>query len=149
MLDAFGLQKYLEFISAESCQLLLNEHKPHIVIGYESLLDNSYLSAEKFPSFAVIRKDRCDGSGGVFLAFDSNLPIVEMPELDADAEMIWARFHGKGSKPVTAVYICSLYRIPNSNTGTILQLQQSLQKLNNSQATIILAGDFNIPGKMA
>jgi len=38
----------------------------------------------------VIRKDRCDGSGGVFLAFDNNLPIVEMPELDADAEMIWA-----------------------------------------------------------
>jgi len=69
--------------------LLLNEHKPYIVIGCESHLDNSYLSAEIFPSlFAVIRKDRCDGSGGVFLAFGNSLPIVEIPKLDADAEMI-------------------------------------------------------------
>ena len=102
------------------------------------------ISAEIFSSFAVIRKDRCDGGDGVFLAFDNSLLIVEMPELDADAEIIWARFHGKGSKPV---YICSFYRALNYNTDPILQLQQSLRRLNNSQATIILAGDFNIPGE--
>jgi len=121
--------------------LLLNEHKPHIVIGCESHLDNSYLSTEIFSS--SFAKDRCNGGGGVFLAFDNILPIVEMPELDADVEVIWARFQGKGSKPV---YICSFYRAPNSNTDPILKLQQSLQRLNNSQATIILAGDFNVPG---
>jgi len=88
------------------------------VIGCESHLESSYLTAEIFSSsFVVIRKDRCDGSGGVFLAFDNNLPTVEMPELDADAEMIWAGFHGKGSKPV---YICSFYRAPNSNTDLSL-----------------------------
>ena len=92
----------------------------------------------------MIRKVRCDGGGGVFLTFDNNL--VEMPKLDADAEMIWARFHGKGSKPV---YICSFYRAPNSNSDPSFMITyNSLYRLrlNNSQATIILAGDFNIPG---
>ena len=41
----------------------------------------------------------------VFLAFENSLPIVEMPELDADAEMIWPRFHGKGSKPVHIFFL--------------------------------------------
>jgi len=80
----------------------------------------------------------------VFLAFDNNLPIVEMPELDADAERIWARFHGKGSKPV---YICSYYRAPNSNPNPILKLQQSLERLN--QATIVISTFLGFPGKMA
>jgi len=33
----------------------------------------------------------------MFMVFDNNLPVAQMPELDADAEMIWTRFQCKGS----------------------------------------------------
>jgi len=38
---------------------LINEHKPNIICGCESHLDESYLSAEIFPKdYNVFRKDR-------------------------------------------------------------------------------------------
>ena len=48
---------------------MVDEHKPDIIIGCETHLDETYTSSEVFPqSYSIIRKDRCCGGGGVFLA---------------------------------------------------------------------------------
>ena len=57
-------------------QAIVEEHKPDIIIGCETHLDESYSSAEVFPrNFAIIRKDCCFGGGGIFLAVSSEFSI--------------------------------------------------------------------------
>ena len=41
-------------------------HKPDIIVGCESYLDDSYTSSETFPvGYNIYRKDRAVGGGGV------------------------------------------------------------------------------------
>jgi len=63
-----------------------------------------------------------------------------------DAELVWAKITLARGDPI---FICSYYRPPNSLQHSLLQLQESLNKvLSNSIQfpNIILAGDFNLPG---
>ena len=122
---------------------LIAEHRAEIIIGCETHLDATYLSSEIFPShFNVIRKDRNEGSGGVFIAYNSDIPIVEEPLLNGDAEMIWAKLCVNNCKPV---YICSFYRPPNNLTTPITNLRASLSKITTQNPDIVVAGDFNFP----
>ena len=61
-----------------------------IILGCESHIDDSFLSAEILPKI-IIRKDRSLG-GGVFIGYKSSLQLSEMTTLIptvSDAEMIW------------------------------------------------------------
>ena len=71
--------------------------------------------------------------------------VSEERELDADAELIWAKIMLPNIRPI---YLCSFYRPPDSNLNPILQLQCSLNKLaerSPHMPTILLLGDFNFP----
>ena len=122
---------------------IIDEHGAEIIIGCEFHLDSTYLSSEIFPqNFNVIRKDHKEGSGGVFIAYNSNIPIIEEPLLNDDAKMIQAKLCISNSKPI---YICSFYRPPNNLTDPITNLGASLNKISIHNPDIIIAGDFNFP----
>jgi len=71
---------------------LIDEYKPDIVCGFESHLDNTYFTNEILPpNYFVLRKDRIEGAGGVFICVEKSLNVTEMPELNTDAELIWAK----------------------------------------------------------
>ena len=122
---------------------LIDEHNADIIIGCETHLDNTYLSPEIFPThFTIIRKDRKKGSGGVFIAFKSSIPLKEEPLLNSDAEMVWAKLCINNFKPI---FLCSLYRPPNNLTVPISELRDSLNKLSDHNPGIIIVEDFNLP----
>ena len=125
---------------------LIEEHNPDIICGCESHLDRSYYSAEIFPNnYTVLRKDRIEGAGGVFLCINGSLSVFEEPELDVNAEIVWAKI----TLPKrNSIHLCSFYRPPDLSTDPILQLQSSLNNLISRSTefpTIILMGDFNFP----
>ena len=103
---------------------LIDELDPDIICGCESHLSQSYHSSEIFPdSYMVLRKDRIEGAGGVFVCIKKHFNVSEERELDADAELIWAKIMLLNIRPI---YLCSFYRPPDSNLNLILQLQCSL-----------------------
>ena len=58
-----------------SLQTFTDQNDTDIIIGSESWLDSSILSAEIFPShFQVFRKDRNSCGGGVFIAVKDSIP---------------------------------------------------------------------------
>ena len=121
---------------------LLSNHDIDIVFGCESHIDQSFSSSEILPkNYKIIRKDRSLGGGGVFIGFKDYPNISEVPELAAEAEMIWAKLSTPKQKPL---YLCSLYRIPNNDSSPISSLSVSLQKLV-SNPEILLSGDLNLP----
>ena len=67
------------------------------------------------------------GSGGVFIAYNSNIPTTEEPSLNADPEMIWAKLCISNSKPI---YICSFYRPLNNLIEPVTNLWDLLSKIS-------------------
>ena len=128
-------------------QALIDEHNPHIICGCESHLDSSYYNAEIFPpTYTVLRKDRVEGAGGVFLCIKEGLDVSEEPDLDVNAEIIWAKVTPSKRAPI---YVCSFYRPPDLSIDPILQLGLSLNTLTRrftELPNIIVMGDFNLPG---
>lgn len=62
---------------------LIHEHKPDVIVSYESHLDDSFTSAETFPKgFYVYRKNRSIEGGGIFLAVRDTLAFTEVTTLD-------------------------------------------------------------------
>ena len=95
--------------------------------------------------YTTFRKDRVEGAGGVFLCIKEGLNVSDEPELDANAEVIWAKLTLSNRTPI---HICSFYRPPDSSTDPLLQLKLSLNKIVQRSAdfpNIVLAGDFNLP----
>ena len=113
---------------------LIAEHNPDIICGCESHLDGSYSSAEVFPSnYIILRKDRLEGAGGVFLCVNASLNVSEESELDVNAEIVWAKITLPRQD---SIHLCSFYRPPDSSIDPILQLQTSLNSLiSRSTAT--------------
>ena len=94
-----------------------------------------------FPQgYSIIRKDRCYGGGGVFLAISQSISFIDVP-MTTNAEMTWAKIFPIHGKPIC---ICSFYRPPNSNIDTMEVLQTALSMTTNLN-NIILAGDSNLP----
>ena len=59
---------------------LINDQHPAIIFGSETWLSPSGNTANFFPKgYNFLRLDRCDGYGGVLLAFRNTLNIVEYP----------------------------------------------------------------------
>ena len=120
---------------------MVDEHKPDIIIGCETHLDETYTSSEVFPqSYSIIRKDRCCGGGGVFLAISQSIPFLNV-SMTTNAEMIWANIFPVHGEPIS---ICSFYRPPDNNGNPMEDLKTALSMVTNVN-NIILAGDFNLP----
>ena len=88
-----------------------------------------------------------EGAWGAFLCIRESLDVSEVPELDADAEIIWAKVSLSKRSPV---YVCSFYHPPDQSTDLIVQLDSSLNILIQRSANlpipnIIVMGDFNLP----
>ena len=123
----------------------MEEHQADIVVGCESHLDNSFSNYEIFPSqYIVVRKDRCIGGGGVFLALKSHLTFVEEPSFYGNAEMVWVKLCLNKYQPI---FVCSLYRPPGSSPESLIELNDILTTIHEGSVSpaIILAGDFNLP----
>ena len=88
-------------------------------------------------------KDRQAGQtgGGVMIAVRNNLLSSACPDLDSDCELVWAKIELLGARNI---YVGAYYRPPSAN-NTLLGLEQSLQKLRNSNSVVWLGGDFNLP----
>ena len=76
--------------------------------------------------------------GCVFLAFNSILIMNEEPLLDAEAKIVWAKLQ---LSRTPSLYLCSFYRLPDSGTQSIIQLNESLLRLynRNTLPNLILA----------
>ena len=94
-------------------------------------------------NYSVYRKDRQAGQtgGGVMIAVRNNLLSNACPDLDTDCELVWAKIELLGARNL---YVGAYYRPPSAN-NTLLGLEQSLQKLRNSNSVVWLGGDFNLP----
>jgi len=126
---------------------LLDLHDIDIVLGTESHIDQTFLSSEILPkAYKLLRKDRCLGGGGVFIAFKQHLHILEETSLAMENEMLWAKLVVGPNHD--CYYFCSFYRPPDTNFNPIIGLQQSLTKLQQNKTdnpAIFLTGDFNLP----
>ena len=63
------------------------------------------------------------------------------PGLDSDCELVWPKIELLCARNL---YVGAYYRPPSAN-NTLLGLEQSLQKLRNSNSVVWLGGDFNLP----
>ena len=134
-------------IKMKQCRIsnLLESVKPDIILGTETWLDPSIKSSEIFPrGYSVFRKDRTkSGGGGVLIAVTSELICEEVPELDSNCEIIWAKIKliGNGT-----LYLGSYYRRNVSDQESLVQLEASLSRIRNvKNANIVIGGDFNFP----
>ena len=67
---------------------LIDLYDIDIVLGTESDINQSFLSSEILPkSYKLLRKDRCLGGGGVFIAYKQYLQILEEPTLMMENEI--------------------------------------------------------------
>lgn len=124
-------------------QELLEAEKPDILIGTETWLNSDVKSCEIFPAnYAIFRKDRPDGCGGVLIAV-KNLPSQHLEDLDVKAELIWVKI--KINKD-SSLFLGAYYN-PDTSINSILELEISLSQLHNNytnQGMIWLGGDFNL-----
>ena len=113
------------------------------MIGTESWLSPSILSSEIFPpGYQVLRKDRKDGHGGVFLALESSLICSEI-SLNTTCEIVACKIE----LHTHSLIICGVYRPPNNDDIYLNELCKTLHEivLENPRSPIWIAGDFNFP----
>ena len=92
--------------SKASFAVFIENYHPDIVIGTESWLSPSILSSEIFPpGYQVLRKDRKDGHGGVFLALESSLICSEI-SLNTTCEIVACKIE----LHTHSLIICGVYR---------------------------------------
>ena len=98
---------------------------PDIIIATETWLDPSIGNSQFFPTnYNIFRKDRaeCIG-GGVLIAIHNKFLSSEMPELDSDSEIIWARIQRSGCKDLR---ICAFYNPKTS--GDLSAFETSVKR---------------------
>ena len=79
--------------------------------------------------------------GRICLVYD----IISQEEsvLSADGvELVWEKVSVVGKR---GLYIDSLHRPPNSDIEYLEKLNESLNRISNTNSTIWLEGDFNLP----
>jgi hypothetical protein len=119
--------------------------KPDLILGTESWLDSTVKDSEVFPSnYTVYRNDRNLNGGGVFVAVKSCFNSSAVPEVESNAEIVWAKIQLQSSEDM---YVSSFYRPPNDNKESFEQFKHSLESRPPSlkKKPLILGGDFNLP----
>jgi len=117
---------------------ILSQNDIDIVLGSESHIDSSFLSAKILPKlYKIIRKDRSLSVGGVFIGFKSSLQLSEVTTLTSsihDAEIIWGKLQFHNQKPL---HICSIYRPLDSSDTLIKSLENCLSHLYTEDSDIL------------
>ena len=71
-----------------SFHVILDIHKPDIVLGCESKPCNPMCTYDNFSkNYTVFRKDRNVNGGGIFVAAYDRIISYDIPDLDTDCEM--------------------------------------------------------------
>ena len=88
---------------------VLESVKPDILTGTETWLNPQIKDSEIFPSgYKLHRKDRMSSSGGgVLIAVKNEYNSEDVPQLDAECEIVWAKLHLVANGTVC---LCSYYR---------------------------------------
>ena len=117
------------------------------ILGSESWLDKDITTSEIFPpEYQVLRRDRNSKArgGGVFIAVKKHYDMTLLPDLLTNCEILRAKVQISASKSLT---LGCFYRPPDSKISTSEELVKSLDLMpKNSNQTIVLGGDFNLPG---
>lgn len=125
----------------------VEHHNPDIILGCESKINVEMQTYSLFPEdYTVLRKDRNEYGGGVFIAIRDTLISINMPELEVDCELLWTCLQFVGSKPL---YITCFYGPQNNKSKVVDDLTESLSKLLNKNGkkypNVVIGGDFNFP----
>ena len=84
-------------------------------------LTSIQLSSEILPiTYKLLRKDRCLGGGGAFIAFKHHLHVLEETSQFMQNEMLWAKLVVGPSHD--CYYFYSFYRPPDANIDPITDL---------------------------
>ena len=114
----------------------------------ETKIDQSVLDTELFPpelGYAVFRKDRLIGGGGVILVIKSHLDPLQCNSINTESsKSVWAKIRLNGLPH----YFCSLYRPPDQHYSELSALREQLTDVcklhptDNPQAIHVI-GDFD------
>ena len=86
--------------NTKNCEFraLLHQYDPHVILGCESKIDNTFPTYSLSPSHytEVHRKDRTKHGGGVFCAIRGDVLATEENDLNKDNECVWSsNFHNR------------------------------------------------------
>ena len=99
------------FTKQSQFQALIDHHRPDIILGCESKLDDTCPTYSVFPSsYNVFRQGRNEHGGGVFVAVHNSLIVSNCPEFDTECELVWCHLQFTNAKPL---FIASYYRPPS------------------------------------
>jgi len=88
---------------------LISTEKADILAVTETWLTPDVMNNEIIPpelGYNIYQKDRPSGYGGVLLAVINMIPSIDLPSLNTDYEIVWAKLNIAGSP----MYIASYYR---------------------------------------
>ena len=123
-------------------QILLDFHKPNIILGCESKLDCEVPTYSFFPPiYSVFRKDRNRNGGGVFQAIKSEIVCEEMPNFGKDCEILGSSFKIGNCE---TLYLASCYNSPQDVLEEFSDFFNCVFESSNHHPNIIAAGDFNL-----
>ena len=136
--DLIQLQAWQERFNPRKCNIMRATHATRKKIEFPYTLDDTPLADTPSTSYL-----------GVELSSDlrwnkqvkKTVASSACPGLDSDCELVWAKIELLGARNL---YVGAYYRTPSAN-NTLLGLEQSLQKLRNSNSVVWLGGDFNLP----
>ena len=117
---------------------MIDEHKPHIILGCETHLDESYAGSEVFSLWLFHPKKKADLKE-VEECLSQDISFLEL-SITTNAEMIWAKITLIHGEPIV---IGSFNRLPENNADPIEDLKTALSILTLNH--LILARDFNLP----
>ena len=130
----------------ETFQCLTRQHSPDIIVGTESWLTDKHTNNECFPTnhYNVFRRDRGGEAhgGGVFIAAKNDLILRREDSLETNCEVLWCSLELASSK---TLLIGAYYRPHENDADSLAELELSLTRVSMNH-TILLAGDFNLPG---
>jgi len=125
---------------------IIDSTKPDIIMATETWLDPTITDNQVFPpNYRLWRNDRKSGTGGgVLIAIKNTLLSTDIPELQTDCEIIWAKIQLVGAK---TLLICCYYQPKTSDEHSLHEFQESLNRASSPKDSILLiGGDFNLPG---
>ena len=118
-----------------------------IICISETKLDSRVNPTEFLPpGYKEFSKHRSSGGGGVMVMYRDGLSVCDVPIKDVIGEVCWVKVDTNDNP----LYICSFYDSPSDrSTHQAEELEKSLAFINNltrnnPNATIVIAGDFNI-----
>jgi Reverse transcriptase (RNA-dependent DNA polymerase)/Endonuclease-reverse transcriptase len=124
---------------------LIETHKPKIILGTESWLDESVPSSNYFPGYyEVFRHDRNLHGGGVFICVHNSISAT-VHSVSQTSEILWVDLilHNKSIIKIAVAYK------PDRNLEPLDELIRDIQQLElekNPARFVIVGGDLNLPG---